>query len=60
MPKTIINYSKTIIYRIVCRDLTIKDCYIGHTTNFIKRKQAHKSNCNNINYKAYNVCLQIY
>jgi hypothetical protein len=57
MPKTIIDYSKTIIYRIVCRDLTIKDCYIGHTTNFIKRKQAHKSTCNNDNNKSYNCCV---
>jgi len=54
MPKTIIDYSKTIIYRIVCRDLTIKDCYVGHTTNFIKRKQQHKNVCNNPNSKHFN------
>ena len=61
MPKTIIDYSKTIIYRIVCKDLTIKDCYIGHTTNFIKRKQAHKNVCNsdNINHKNYNIYLYL-
>ena len=49
MPKKIIDYSKTIIYKIVCNDLNITDLYIGHTTNFIKRKATHKSNCNNIN-----------
>ena len=38
MPKDIINYSSTIIYKIVCKDLNVKDIYIGHTTNFIKRK----------------------
>jgi hypothetical protein len=42
MPKTKIDYSKTIFYRIVCNDINITDCYVGHTTNFIKRKQQHK------------------
>ena len=53
MPLKPIDYSKTIFYRIVCNDLNIKDCYIGHTTNFIKRKQNHKRNCNNINSNKY-------
>jgi hypothetical protein len=54
MPRLSIDFSKTIFYRIVCNDLNITDCYIGHTTNFIKRKQHHKSDCNketNKNYK---------
>jgi len=54
MPKKIIDYSKTIIYKIVCNDLNINDVYVGHTTNFTKRKTQHKSNCNNINNKKYN------
>ena len=54
MPKKNIDFSKTIIYKIVCNDLNITDVYVGHTTNFIKRKATHKSNCNNINRKAYN------
>ena len=54
MPKQFIDYSKTIIYKIVCNDLNITDVYVGHTTNFIKRKAQHKSDCNNINRKAYN------
>ena len=58
MPKKDINYSKTIIYKIVCNDLNITDVYVGHTTNFTKRKALHKSNCNNINSKNYN--LKIY
>jgi hypothetical protein len=41
MPKKNINFSKTIIYKIVCNDLTITDVYVGHTTNFIKRKAKH-------------------
>ena len=54
MPKEIINYSSTIIYKLVCKDLNIIDIYVGHTTNFIKRKAQHKYCCNNPNNKAYN------
>ena len=54
MPKKLIDYSKTIIYKIVCNDLTITEVYVGHTTNFIKRKAPHKYNCNNPNSKSYN------
>jgi hypothetical protein len=53
MPKVVINYNNTIIYKIVCNDLNIKDIYVGHTTNFDKRKIGHKSCCNNINGKSY-------
>ena len=41
MPKTEIDYSKTIIYKIVCNDLNVTDIYIGHTTNFKERKRNH-------------------
>jgi hypothetical protein len=54
MPKVAMNYDNTVIYKIVCDDLNIKDCYVGHTTNFDKRKCQHKSACNNINVKQYN------
>lgn len=54
MPKDIINYSSTIIYKIVCKDLNVKDIYVGHTTNFIRRKANHKYDCNNPNSKPYN------
>ena len=54
MPKTILNYEKTIMYKIVCDDLTIKDCYVGHTTNMTKRKYSHKSICHNEKSKYYN------
>jgi hypothetical protein len=45
---------------IFCKDTTIDDLYIGHTTNFVQRKHAHKQSCSNtktINYncKLYNV-----
>jgi hypothetical protein len=54
MDKEKTDYSKTIIYKIVCNDLNIADCYVGHTVNFIKRKLLHKSSCNNQNCKGYN------
>ena len=48
------NYESTLIYKIVCNDLTIKSLYVGHTTNWIKRKYTHKYCCNNEKNKAYN------
>lgn len=42
------------IYKIVCKDLTIRELYIGSATNFVKRKCSHKANCSNINGKEYN------
>jgi hypothetical protein len=47
MPKEIIDYSNTIIYKIVCNDINITDTYVGHTTNFVQRKHAHKQGVNN-------------
>ena len=49
------NYQNTIIYKIVCNDLNIKDCYVGHTTNWIKRKYKHKQSCNNVKEKNHNL-----
>jgi len=43
-----VNYEKSTIYKIVCKDVNIKDCYVGSTTNFNRRKQEHKYNCNNV------------
>ena len=51
MPKNDIDYSNTIIYKIFCKDTNIKDIYVGHTTNFTKRKYGHKISCSNISNK---------
>jgi len=53
MPKLPTDYSQTIIYKIVCNDLTINDVYVGHTTNFIKRKSYHKYHSLDDNLKLY-------
>lgn len=54
MPKTNIDYSETFFYKIVCKDLNIKNCYVGHTTNFIKRHYNHKRDCCKETQKNYN------
>ena len=51
MPKA--DYQKTQIYKIVCLDLEIKYTYVGHTTNFVKRKTQHKHQSKNANTKVY-------
>ena len=57
MPKTKIDYSNTIIYKIFCKDENTLDFYIGHTTNFFQRKASHKINCENSNGSSYNTKL---
>lgn len=60
--QTKVNYSNGIIYKLCCRDLEIKEEYIGSTTSFTKRKTQHKSICANENSNMYNypvyVCIR--
>jgi hypothetical protein len=58
MPKVEIDYSNTIFYKIFCKDTTIKDLYVGLTTNFVQRKHAHKQSCKN--EKALNHKCKLY
>jgi hypothetical protein len=58
MPRLPIDYSKTIIYKLVSKDLSVKDCYVGATTNWTNRKYRHKNNCKNENNEDYN--LKVY
>jgi hypothetical protein len=53
-----IDYSNAIMYKIVPKNLNLNLIYIGHTTNFTKRKCHHKIYCNTTtsiksNYKVY-------
>ena len=57
MPKTNIDYSKTIIYKIINYDYP-ELVYVGSTTNFTKRKQHHKDAVFNQNSLSHN--LKIY
>jgi hypothetical protein len=58
MPKLPMNYNNAVIYKIVCNDLTITDCYVGSTTNFTKRKCQHKCNCKIQPQKVYEFIRQ--
>jgi predicted GIY-YIG superfamily endonuclease len=49
-----VDYSKSVIYKLCCKDPLIEDIYIGSTTNMKVRKGHHKSLCNNQIYKTYN------
>ena len=59
MPAKKIDYSTTVIYKIVCNDLAITDLYVGSTTNFRNRKSTHKCGCNGdtkkSEYKIYRI-----
>jgi hypothetical protein len=54
MPRLPKDYTKIVIYKLVCNDLNILGCYVGHTTDFTRRKAYHKSDCNNENGDKYN------
>lgn len=47
-------YENSIVYKLCCNDLNITEIYVGSTCNFLRRKQAHRGNCNNENSKEYN------
>ena len=53
MPKTSIDYANTIIYKIQHND-NEELIYVGHTTDFTKRKSAHKTNTHSEKGKPYN------
>ena len=55
MPKTPIDYSKTIIYKLVHNeDYDNINIYICSTTDFLKRTNQHKNSCNNEKKQNYN------
>ena len=57
MPKVDIDYSNTIFYKIYCKNPSVDDIYIGHTTNFVQRKHTHKQSCLNNKSKNHNCKL---
>ncbi len=54
MPRKPIDYSKCVFYRLVCRDVTVTECYVGHTTNKVDRRRSHKASCTNEKGRDYN------
>lgn len=57
MPKNKMNFQNTVIYKIVCKDLNVKDVYIGYTTDFTKKKCLHKKYSLNPEIKYANIQL---
>ena len=51
-----VSYNQSIIYKLCCNDTSITDIYIGGTTNYYRRKQAHKQCCNE-NVKGHNLYI---
>ena len=57
MSDSINKYDNTTLYKITSNDANVTDLYVGHTTNFVSRKQEHRYNCNNPHSDAYNFPL---
>ncbi len=56
MPKTS-NYANCKFYRLVCKDPAVKECYVGHTCDEVKRRYSHKTRCTNAKNKKYNLLV---
>ena len=54
MPRKPINYDNSIVYKNVCRDVTVKDVYVGSTTDFKTRKNTHHQKSKTEDTKLYN------
>ena len=56
-----VNFSKSIIYKLCCKDVTVKEIYVGSTANLLKvRKSKHKYSCNNATNKGFNYYVYQY
>ncbi len=51
MPRTPIDYSKSQVYRIVCKNPKITDTFIGFTTNLVHMRSNHHKESKNENPK---------
>lgn len=57
MPTNSIDWSKTLIYKIISKDLNCNFIYVGSTRDFSRRLREHKSSCNNEKSEKYNYVL---
>ena len=48
------SYQNSVIYKIECNDINVKECYIGSTKDFVVRRYKHKYSCNTSHRKEYN------
>jgi hypothetical protein len=49
-----VNYENSVIYKLCCKDISVKEIYVGATTCFRSRKWSHKSACCSKNGKQRN------
>ena len=49
------KYSDTDFEKMFCVNPEIPNIYVGHTSNYKKRNNAHKSRCSNPNAKDYSM-----
>ena len=54
------DYSKGFIYKLCCKDVNVKEIYVGSSINMKARKTNHKTDCNNINSRIYNSTVYKY
>lgn len=45
--------NQSIIYKIVCKDPSIADCYVGRTASYVARVNQHRTCCTNQNSNNY-------
>ncbi len=55
MPRLPTNYNNTYFYKFECIDTEIKDSYVGHTTNFKRRRSEHYSQCTRTKARCYHM-----
>lgn len=48
-----VNYNKSSIYKLCCKDINIKEEYVGSTTRFERRKAEHKYRCKSSDNNCY-------
>ena len=60
MPRKPIDYSNTHIYKLVCKDLSITECYVGHTTDFKSRRSKHKTQADSVDQNSKTYTIPVY
>ena len=54
------DYSKAVIYKLYCKDITVLEFYIGSAHDKNQREEGHKKTCNNENSEKYNYKVYIF
>ena len=48
------KYNNSLVYKLVCKDINVKNVYVGSTCSYRLRQNNHKHNTTNPNGKKYN------